>query len=85
MSNKKPCCAAEAVRMVRKLNIGGTQIGLSRLDPIIEEVSGLGLNDEKDIKKDLLKRIKIHNYVPPDAEKDYAEAAFKEYSRQVMD
>lgn len=82
MSNQKPCCAAAAARKVKKLNIGGNLIGISNLDSIIEEVSRLELDDEKDIKKELLKRVKIYNYISPASEKDYEDALFGEYKRQ---
>ena len=83
MSEKKPCCAASAARKVKKLNIGGTLIGISRLDSIIEEVSIMDLNDQNEIKHELIKRVKIYNYVASSAEKDYSDTVFEEYERQI--
>ena len=83
MSDNKPCCAASAARMVKKLNIGGTLIGISRLDSIIEEVSKMGLNDQNDIKHELIKRVKVYNYVASSAEKDYDDTVFEEYESQI--
>ncbi|MEE9151615.1 MAG: hypothetical protein V3U20_07265 [Thermoplasmata archaeon] len=82
MSGKKPCCAAEAARMDKKLSIGGIPVGISHFDSIIEEVLEMGLNDEKEIKEELLKKVKIYNYVSPGSEEDYANALFTEYKRQ---
>ncbi len=82
MSNKKPCCAAAVAKRVKKLNIGEIPIGISHFDLIIEEVLEMGLNDEKEIKEELLKKVKIYNYVSPGSEEDYANALFTEYKRQ---
>jgi len=82
MSGKKPCCAIEAARMVKKLNIGGIPVGISQLDSIIEEVVEMDLKDENDIKRELLKRAKIYNYISPGSEKDYEDALYVEYKRQ---
>jgi hypothetical protein len=78
-----PCCMLDASRKVRKLWICGTQIGISRLDSIIFEVSELGLENEDKIKETLLERIREFNYIPSGAEKDYVDAIFKEYKRQI--
>ncbi len=83
MSEKKPCCAASAAQKVKKLNIGGTLIGISMLDSIIEEVSKMGLNEQNEIKHEIIKRVKVYNYVASSAEKDYADTVFEEYERQI--
>ena len=77
-------CMLDASRKVKKLRVCGTEIGISRLDLIILEVSELGLEDEDDIKAALLERIKEHNYVPSGAEKDYVDAVFEEYIRRMV-
>lgn len=77
-------CIFDASRKVKKLWINGTQIGISRLDAIILEVSELGLEHEHQIKVALLKRVKEYNYIPSGSEKDYLDAVFEEYKRQVV-
>jgi hypothetical protein len=77
-------CMLDASRKVKKLWISGTQIGISRLDLIILEVSEMGLEDEEDIRDALLERLKECNYIPSDAEKDYVDAVFEEYKRRVL-
>ena len=76
-------CMLDASRKVKKLWICGTQIGISRLDSIILEISELGLEEEVKIKDALLQRIKEYNYIPSGSEDDYIEAVFEEYKRQV--
>lgn len=84
MSTRKPCCPSAAARMVKKLNIDGDLVGIAMLDSIIAEVSKLDLDDEKEIKEELLKRVKIHNYVPPREEDEYKDALFSEYKKRVL-
>ena len=83
MAREEPCCAAAAARMVKKLTLpDGFQVGIVNLDSILKEAADLKLVDADTIKEELLKRVKIHNYVVPSAEDDYAEALFTEYGRQ---
>ena len=83
---EKPCCAAAAARMTRKLTLpDGFQIGIVNLESILKEVADLGLVDTEAIKRELLKRVKIYNYVASGAEDDYSQALFKEYRRQFGD
>ena len=82
MENQKPCCAAAAARMIKKLVLpGGLQVGISNLENILKEVAQLKLADDEAIKKELLQRVKIYNYVAPGAESDYSKALLKEYEK----
>jgi hypothetical protein len=83
MTGEKPCCAAAAARMVKKLTLAdGSQVGILNLEDILKEVANLKLVDNEAIKKELLQRVKIYNYVAPSAEADYSKALLKEYKRQ---
>jgi hypothetical protein len=82
MSREKPCCPESAARKVRKLNVGGFLVGIAQLDEIIEEVANLGLKDSEEIGKQLLRRVKIYNYVPPGTEGEYIDALLKEYAKR---
>jgi len=82
MQQEKPCCAA-AARMARKLTLpNGFQVGIVNLESILKEVADLKLASDDAIKKELLKRVKIYNYVAPAADNDYSEALLREYKRQ---
>jgi len=59
--------------------IGEQEIGIERLDQIMEEVRALGLRDDAAITAELLKRTKIYNYVPTKRSTEYGEALLKEY------
>jgi len=83
MSEQRPCCAAAAARVVKKLTLlDGFQVGIANLESILKEVADLKLIDAGAIKKELLKRVKIYNYVPSSADYDYSRALFKEYVGQ---
>jgi len=77
--DRVPCCQLDAARKVKRIFLDGTPIGISRFDEIIKEVASLDLEDEVQIKNELIVRIKKYNYVPSTAEEDYAEAAFEVY------
>jgi len=83
MQQEKPCCPAAAARMARKLTLPNSfQVGIMNLESILKEVADLKLADDDAIKKELLKRVKIYNYVAPAADNDYSEALLREYKRQ---
>ena len=82
MTDAKPCCAAAAARMIKKLTMpNGSQVGIVNLENILKEVADLKLADNEAIKKDLLRRVKIYNYVAPSAEADYSKALLNEYKK----
>ncbi|MDH7593141.1 MAG: hypothetical protein QHG99_02145 [Methanomicrobiales archaeon] len=82
-ANEKPCCAADALRRIRQIEIGGIVVGIAMLDSIIEEVNGLNLAKGDEIADELLKRVKVSNYVPKAAETKYRDALLREYLREV--
>ena len=83
MQEQKPCCAAAAARMIKKLTLpDGFQVGILSLESILREIADLKLVDAETIKKELLKRVKIYNYVAPAADNAYSEALLREYKRQ---
>jgi len=82
MTGEKPCCPTAAARMIRKLTLPGGEVGIVNLEGILKEVIDLKLVDDETIRKELLKRVKIYNYIAPGAGNEYSEALFNEYQRQ---
>jgi hypothetical protein len=78
-----PCCAAEALRRIRQVDVGGITVGLAMLDDIIDEVQGLSLASKDAIVNELIKRVKVYNYIPPSAEENYRKALLREYEKKV--
>ena len=85
MESQKPCCAAAAARMIKKLALRGGEVGIANLESILKAVAALKLTDDNVIKKELLNRVKIYNYVAPSADNEYSEALLGEYKRQNRD
>ena len=81
MDNKIPCCAADALRRIRQVDVGGVVVGISMLDEILAEVKEMNLTGENDIGKELLRRVKIFNYVPASVEEKYRTALLQEYMK----
>lgn len=57
--------------------MGGTLVGISGLDEILEEVYSMDL-DEDEAASALLKKVKLYNYVPSKVENEYREALLEE-------
>lgn len=84
MSEKdKPCCAAEGLRRIRQVDVGGITVGLAMLDDIIDEVQGLHLASKDAIAEELLTRVKVYNYIPPAVTDTYRRALLREYEKKV--
>jgi hypothetical protein len=63
------------------ITVRGKEIGIDRLDQIILEVRALNLSLDDDIVRELLKRVKLFNYVPTVRSNDYGEALLSEYEK----
>ncbi len=81
MKSQEPCCAAAAARMIQRLALPGGEVGVVNLESILKEVAAMKLADDETIKKELLQRVKIYNYVAPGAEFDYSKALLSEYEK----
>lgn len=80
--NDKPCCAAEAMRRVKQIDVGGIVVGLAMLEDIIQDVREMNLTNRDRIADELMKRIKIYNYIPEAAEEKYRSALLREYENK---
>ncbi|GAB7016452.1 hypothetical protein [Methanogenium cariaci] len=83
MNKDIPCCAAEAMRRIRQISVGDTVVGLSMLEQVIEDVADADLSQDTKIRSELLRQVKIYNYVPKPAEEAYADAVFEEYKKDI--
>jgi hypothetical protein len=82
MDDRIPSCAADAVRNIRRIDVAGREVGIANLDGIIEEVIALSLEDERMVRAELVRRVRIFNYIPPKIEPDYADALGREYKKK---
>jgi hypothetical protein len=82
-AEEKPCCSAEALRRIRQVDIDGHRIGLAMLDDTLEEVRHLDLPEEGRIGDELLRKVRIYNYIPPAVDEKYRRALIREYRKKV--
>ena len=83
MEKQQFCCEAAAARAVKKITFSdGSQAGIINLDTILKDVAELNLTDTETIKKELLERVKSHNYIASGTEHDYSVALLQEYWQQ---
>jgi len=78
-----PCCAADALRRIRQININGVMTGITMLDESIAAVREQNPISDTAIREALMKKIKIYNYVPPGVEEAYATAILEEYRNSI--
>ena len=79
MTDKKHCCAADALRRIRQVKIKGMMTGIAMLDESIDAVKGQNLGNDSEISAALMKKIRIYNYIPKSVEEEYAKVFMGEY------
>ncbi|MEI7857053.1 MAG: NAC family transcription factor [Methanomicrobiales archaeon] len=65
----------------KRILIDGKETGIDHLDFILDEVKKLRLENSTEISDELLKRVKVFNYVPTKKTAEYAAALVAEYQR----
>lgn len=68
--------------MIEKIKVKGIEVGIKGLKEIFEIVKVMNIPDEEK-KKEILKRVKKENYIPPSAEKDFEESLWKEFRKYL--
>jgi len=68
----------------KRIVIDGKETGIENLDFILDDVRKLHLSDDTALAGEILKRVKVFNYVPSKKEPLYAEALVREYKQQVQ-
>jgi len=81
MDDKIPCCAADALWRIRKINVNGIMTGFNRLDECIADVRDMNPAGESAVREALLGKVRACNYIPPGAEDAYAAALVEEYHK----
>jgi hypothetical protein len=75
----KPCCANDALCRIKQIRINGIPTGIAMLEKIISDVKALKISDRNQLKKELMLRVKVYNYVPSAIFNAYADAVLQEY------
>jgi hypothetical protein len=69
---------------IRQVLIDGRETGIDQLDFLIHDVKKLRLTDDALIVQELMKRVKVFNYVPTKKTAQYEEALLKEYKNSEV-
>ncbi len=83
-NDSKPCCPEDALRRIRQVTINGLPTGITMLDESIANVKAQGLTSDSAIRKALMKRVKVYNYIPQTVETHYADALMEEYRKSSL-
>jgi hypothetical protein len=83
MDDRIPCCAADAVRTIRRVEINGKVTGIAMFDEVIRQVGDLHLSSETEIRAALLKRVKFYNFVPEAVEDAYVRVLQDAYASSM--
>jgi len=65
----------------RRILIDGKETGIDHLEFVFEEVKKLKPDDDTVISDEILKRVKIFNYVPTKKTAEYSGALIREYRK----
>jgi hypothetical protein len=66
---------------IKAILVDGKETGINQLEKILDDVRKLDLRDDARIREELLKRIRVFNYVPTKKRDAYADAALLEYRK----
>ena len=59
---------------------GGVEIGIYGLEEIFKEVRELGIDEDDALAEELMKRVKLQNWVPRENEAEVSKAIFDAYA-----
>jgi hypothetical protein len=67
----------------KRILIDGKETGIDHLDFIFDEVKKLRLESNTSISEELLKRVRVFNYVPTKKTVEYADGLLVEYRKYI--
>ncbi|MGQ9587109.1 MAG: hypothetical protein ACUVT7_01830 [Thermoplasmata archaeon] len=67
--------------MSKRVNVGGHEIGIAEYDTIMKKALELEHAPEDEIKRVILRELKIYNYVPSSVEQEYLEAMWQAFRK----
>ena len=67
--------------MSKRLTVGGQEVGISEYDTIMRKASESEHAADEEIKRVILRELKIYNYVPSPVEQEYLEAMWQAFMK----
>ncbi|MBU3967824.1 MAG: hypothetical protein KKG76_10710 [Euryarchaeota archaeon] len=80
MNMGKTCCPSDAPKPTM-VNVGGVKVGMIATGEIFKKFYEAGKKPEDVKKEELVKEFSIYNYIPSEAQNEYAEALMEEYRK----
>jgi hypothetical protein len=74
-------CACASGISITQVEIGGVSVGLVALEPIFEQFYQEGRHDGPGLDEEILKTVRLYNYVPSNAEELYKATLLEEYKK----
>ena len=68
---------------VGSIEVNGKPTGINQLEWILDEVSAMHLHSDVDLKKELINRAKVLNYIPTKITEQYADALLHVYKERL--
>jgi len=65
----------------KRLTVDGQEIGISEYDAIMRKAMELEQASDDDIKRVILRELKMYNYVPSTVEQNYLEAMWQAFKK----
>lgn len=78
------CCGGPTIPITR-VKIGGASVGLVALEPVFEQMYQQGHRDGSGVDEEILKAVKVYNFVPTSVEQSYKETLLKQYQKFCRD
>jgi len=66
------------------IEVDGKPTGINQLDFILDEVASLYLQNTRDIRDELIKRVKVLNYIPTKSAEKYANGLLRVYLERLQ-
>jgi hypothetical protein len=76
----KTCCPSGAPK-VTMVSVRGVKVGIIALGEIFKKLYEAGKKPEDIKKEELVKEFSIYNYIPSEAQNEFAEALMEEYKK----
>jgi len=67
-----PCCPGKPV--VKRIRVGNQEVGIAELDRVLDRALVMTSDSEADLRRMMVKELRIFNYIPSEAEAEYSDA-----------
>lgn len=66
----------------KRILVAGREVSLKGVDQIFTEVGGLNMDDEQSLRE-IMKRVRMYNYIPPELEEEVMKVLWDLYLKKL--